>query len=65
MPDTNIDKLRAIQAAHPGLDRYAIADYLGIRKVSVDKWFFRPDAVGYRAMPDHMIKLLEYEIDNK
>lgn len=57
----NRDNLKSLMIAH-SLDRYAVADYLGVRKTTVDSWLASPDATNFRNMPDQMLELLTLKL---
>lgn len=59
----NKTKLIAIMQTHE-LDRYQVADILGIRKTRVDAWLASETSTGFRNMPDNMIELLELKLNN-
>ena len=55
----NKDKLIEIMDKHD-LDRYQVADLVGVRKSTVDTWFM--NGKGFRNMPDNVLDLLELKI---
>ena len=61
---TNRDKLIAIRDKH-GINRPQIATMCGVSVHAVNSWFNPPTSKNSNPIPDKMLRLLGYELDNK
>lgn len=56
----NKDKLQVLMTKH-NLNRYDVADLVGVRKSTVDTWFM--SSKGFRNMPDNLLELLTLKLE--